>query len=81
MTARTIEKPNNIDHPPHYIANGIEVIDVIEAFGLSFHRGNAIKYLLRAGRKDEIADDLKKARWYIDRELSRLAPQQNRGRA
>lgn len=57
----------------YYCANGIEAQDVIEAFGLNFARGSAVKYLLRAGRKtgNEIRD-LEKARAYIDREIQRL---------
>ncbi len=58
-------------NPSHYKANGLEVIDVIEAFGLNFAIGNAIKYLLRAGKKGDRLEDLKKARWYIDREIEK----------
>jgi rRNA processing protein Krr1/Pno1 len=62
-----------VNHPPHYqSASGIEAIDVIEAFGLGFHRGNAVKYLLRAGRKGDTLTDLKKAAWYLSREIDRL---------
>ena len=59
-----------INSPDHYTRGGIESIDFIEAKGLNFHRGNAVKYLARAGFKPpgdramEI-EDLKKARWYI----------------
>lgn len=66
-----------VNHPPHYkAANGLEAIDVIESFGLSnsFALGNAAKYLLRAGRKGDAVEDLKKARWYLDREISTRAP-------
>jgi hypothetical protein len=57
----------------YYCANGIEAQEVIEAFALNFARGSAIKYLLRAGRKnDEEIRDLEKARAYIDREIQRL---------
>ncbi len=56
-------------NPQHYKAGGIESIDVIEAFGLGFCMGNIIKYVLRAGRKGSKAEDLKKARWYLDREI------------
>jgi hypothetical protein len=49
----------------------MEAIDVIEAFSLGFRLGNAVKYILRAGRKGEAVEDLKKARWYLDREISR----------
>jgi hypothetical protein len=63
--------PGDPINPDHYRANGMEAIDVIEAFGLGFHCGNAVKYILRAGRKGEAVEDLRKARWYIDREIAR----------
>lgn len=64
-----------VNHPSHYAegwSNGAEVIDITE--NLNFNRGNAVKYIARAGRKDarKLIEDLKKARWYIDRELKRL---------
>lgn len=58
----------------YYCCGGIEAIDVIEAYGLNFAIGNAVKYLLRCGRKGDEADslrDLEKARAYIDREIKR----------
>lgn len=64
----------SIDHPEHYLKDsGHEVIDVIEAWRLSFSLGNAIKYIARAGRKNSETreEDLKKALWYIQRELER----------
>lgn len=63
-----------VDHPNHYNTGGIEVIDAIEAwgFGEGFNRGNAIKYIARAGHKDSEIEDLKKAAWYIQREIERL---------
>ena len=67
MTRHALELVN---HPAHYqTAAGIEAIDVIERYGLdaSYHLANAMKYLLRAGRKDEIALDLAKADWYLRR--------------
>ncbi len=59
-----------VEHPPHYKAGGMEAIDVIEAFGLSFRLGNTAKYILRAGRKGPALEDLRKARWYLDREIA-----------
>lgn len=62
-----------INHPPHYkLANGIEVIQLTEQ--MNFNRGNAIKYIARAGRKDSTTEieDLQKAAWYIAREIQRL---------
>lgn len=65
-----------VEHPSHYNMGGIEVIDAIEAwgFGEGFNRGNAIKYIARARRKDPAkeVEDLKKARFYIDAEIKRL---------
>jgi hypothetical protein len=61
---------SNINHPDHYQGDGIEAIDVIEAFDLDFSLGNVIKYALRASRKGGV-EDLKKARWYLDRVIQR----------
>ena len=63
-----------VNHPSHYTDGKIEVIDAIEAWGLNFHRGNAVKYIARAGKKDPTKEieDLKKAEWYIHREIQRL---------
>lgn len=60
-----------VDHPPHYTAHpsGIECIDVVEHF--NFNIGNVIKYVWRHALKHGL-QDLKKARWYIDREIARL---------
>lgn len=59
-----------VNHPPHYQSKtGLEVIEVIEAFELDYYRGNAIKYILRAGKKKEedTVIDLEKAMWYLKR--------------
>lgn len=63
-----------VNHPSHYTDGGIEVIDVIEAKGLGYHLGNAVKYILRAGKKDpeKTVEDLRKAVWYIERYIKRL---------
>ena len=60
-------------NPGHYKAGSMECIDVIEAFRLNFHLGNAVKYLLRAGKKGPRLEDLRKAAWYIDREIKRVS--------
>lgn len=60
-----------VNHPPHYKSNGLESIEVIEAFELNFHLGNVIKYVLRSGKKGNKVNDLKKAIWYLERELER----------
>ena len=67
---------DSVNHPAHYAegwSNGAEVIDITE--NLNFNRGNAVKYIARAGKKayDKELEDLQKARWYIDREITRLA--------
>ena len=59
-------------HPNHYNVGGIEVIDFIESWSLGFSLGNAIKYIARAPYKNNELEDLKKARWYVDREIERL---------
>ena len=67
-------KNDAVSHPAHYTDGKIEVIAFIEDKGLNFHRGNAVKYISRAGKKDPAkeVEDLTKARWYIDRESRRL---------
>lgn len=62
-----------VSHPEHYTRfNGIEVIQLTEH--LNFCRGNAVKYIARAGAKDPAKEieDLEKAVWYIQREISRV---------
>lgn len=60
-------------NPKHYAELTPQPIDVIEGWGLGFCLGNAVKYISRAGRKtgEDIITDLKKARWYLDREIAR----------
>ena len=72
MQARGVKKEDVINHPTHYTAHpsGVECITVTEHF--NFNRGNAIKYIWRAGSKGDELEDLKKARWYLDREIARL---------
>ena len=64
---------DDVNHPKHYInhPSGVECIQVTEH--MNFCLGNAVKYIWRAGLKgpDPITD-LRKARWYIDREIQRL---------
>lgn len=64
------EEKEEVNHPDHYNWFGIECIEVVEHF--PFNLGNAIKYIWRAGRKDDIIVDLKKAIWCIQREIDRL---------
>ena len=71
-----IKNYNEVNHPRHYNLGGVEVIKAIEAwgFGEGFNRGNAIKYIARAGHKDKTKEieDLKKAIKYLEFEIERL---------
>jgi hypothetical protein len=66
---------DTVNHPPHYTVGRIEVIDAIEAWELGFHLGNVVKYVARAAHKGSFLEDLRKARWYLDRQIE-LATQQ-----
>ena len=69
------EHPDGDDHPSHYIYDGVDVIQLTELTEqMNFNRGNAVKYIARAGRKDPQDElvDLEKAAWYIRREIERL---------
>jgi Protein of unknwon function (DUF3310) len=59
--------PDAIKNPAHYQAAGLDVIDVIEGWGLGPHLANACKYILRAERKGNALQDLHKARWCLQR--------------
>lgn len=76
FTLGTWEEPELVNHPAHYGGEDdvYEAIKVIEAWGLGFHLGNAVKYVARAGVKDPDTEiqDLEKARWYIDRRVQWL---------
>jgi hypothetical protein len=64
---------DSVNHPAHYTAyKGVEVIDLTEQ--MNFNKGNAVKYICRAGLKspETELEDLNKARWYIDREIDRV---------
>lgn len=61
-----------VNHPKHYTSHpsGVECIQVTEH--MNFNLGNAVKYIWRASEKGSQIEDLKKARWYLDREIIRL---------
>tara|TARA_B100002019_G_scaffold262555_1_gene250030 strand:+ start:839 stop:1057 length:219 start_codon:yes stop_codon:yes gene_type:complete len=63
-----------VNHPNHYGGeeNIYEAIKVIEAWDLGFNLGNSIKYISRAGKKNNKLEDLEKASWYINREINKL---------
>jgi hypothetical protein len=68
------EKKEQVNHPKHYNHGKFEVIDVIEDWEVDFHIGNVIKYVSRAGRKNDDTEiqDLKKALWYLQRKIDIL---------
>lgn len=81
MVANTLEEPevkvvelkeDVINHPSHYTRGKIEIIDFIEDQQLPYHLGNVIKYIARAGYKGDKLEDLKKARWYLDRYINEV---------
>lgn len=62
-------------NPTHYGEGAYEAIKVIEAWGLGFCLGNAVKYICRAGKKHpDRLEDLRKAAWYLQREIEQLTP-------
>lgn len=63
-----------VDHPSHYNEGRIECIDFIDDQNLNFSKGNAVKYIVRAGYKDKNKEieDLNKAIWYLQHEVERL---------
>jgi Protein of unknwon function (DUF3310). len=69
---KEIQEREMVNHPDHYQGNKMEVIDIIEDYDLGFSLGNAIKYILRADKKGNKKQDLEKALWYINRELSKF---------
>jgi hypothetical protein len=78
---KTTPKVETVNHPPHYgkHPSGVECIQIVEHF--NFCRGNAIKYIWRAGEKDpeKEIEDLEKARWYLDQEINRLKLERSEG--
>ena len=63
-----------INHPAHYNKGKFEAIEVIEDWQLGFNLGNTVKYISRAGHKDKskTVEDLKKALWYLEREIKKI---------
>lgn len=62
-------KPDFVNNPPHYTTGGIETIDFIEAKKLNYNLGNVVKYITRADHKGNRIEDLRKAKWYLEREI------------
>lgn len=70
MFKRGVKMFDNINRPKHYNQGKIEPIEVIEDWELGYHLGNVIKYIARAKHKGQYREDLKKARWYLDRHIN-----------
>ena len=73
------EEHDPVNTPSHYLQGNMETIEVIEAFGLGYCLGNAVKYITRAGKKDKDKEvqDLNKAIWYINRKITQLEGSDN----
>jgi len=69
---QAISQHDLVNHPKHYTAGGIETIDFIEAKKLGYNLGNVVKYITRAGHKGNQLEDLRKAQWYLTREINSL---------
>ena len=69
-------KPDPVNSPDHYTAGGLEPIDMIEAKGLGYHLGNALKYICRCQFKGDRKTDIKKAIWYLQRYLKTIETEQ-----
>lgn len=65
-------KPDAVNHPAHYKVGGIETIDFIEAKKLGYNLGNVVKYITRSDYKGNKLEDLRKAQWYLTREINSL---------
>jgi hypothetical protein len=65
-------KADPVNHPTHYTTGGIETIDFIEAKKLGYNLGNVVKYITRSGLKGNQLEDLRKAQWYLSREIATL---------
>lgn len=63
------KKKENVNHPKHYTVKGIEPIEYIESHDFNFNLGNVIKYVSRADYKGSEIEDLKKAKWYLGKEI------------
>lgn len=67
------QAPDRVNHPAHYVAGRtMEPVEVILDWDLSYCLGQVVKYVARCGRKFDAVEDLRKARFYLDREIRRL---------
>ena len=68
---QAIAQHDAVNHPAHYTAGGIETIDFIETKNLNYRLGNVVKYITRADHKGDRLENLKKAQWYLNREIEK----------
>lgn len=66
-----------VKHPSHYCYSEYEPKDVIRAWGLNFNLGSSVKYIARAGRKDDILQDLRKAKQFLEFEIEAIEKERN----
>lgn len=73
LTTLINDMPDLVNHPPHYTSHpsGVECIQITEHMG--FNLGNALKYIWRSDLKNDAIEDMKKAIWYINREIEKRA--------
>jgi hypothetical protein len=71
-TSLVDEAKDNVNSPTHYVTGGIETIDYIEAKSLNYNLGNVVKYVSRSDFKGRKLEDLKKAQWYLNREIANM---------
>jgi hypothetical protein len=69
---QAIAQHDAVNNPAHYTTGGIETIDFIEAKKLGYNLGNVVKYITRADHKGNKLEDLRKAQWYLTREIATL---------
>lgn len=65
------KKEDVVNHPQHYTFGSIEVIDAIEDWQLDYHLGNVVKYVARAKYKGNFVENLSKAKWYLERRITK----------
>ena len=71
-TEAELNGADSVNQPAHYTTGGIETIDFIEAKKLGYNLGNVVKYIARADHKGNKLEDLRKAQWYLTREIANL---------
>lgn len=76
---KTNTKNDPVKNPAHYTYSKYQPKDVIRAWGLNFNLGSAVKYVARAGRKDDIIQDLRKAQEFIEFEIQAILEERSNG--